>query len=108
MNLFLYFSTYIINSMLDRRWSIVMMPTQMHKNGLSLQKIGYVRWHFSYLGIVKLFDVTQCCLVLIGDKIDGDTFAAESTTPTDAEKGSKEIDICIVSFMSNIQKYTYR
>jgi hypothetical protein len=41
------------------------------------------------LGIVKLFDVTQCCLVLIGDKIDGDTFAAESTTPTDAEKGSK-------------------
>jgi len=41
---------------------------------------------------------------LIGDKIDGDTFATESTTPTDAEKGSREINIFIVSFMSKIQK----
>jgi hypothetical protein len=61
--------------MLDRRCS-------------SLEQIGYVHWHLSYWNIVKLFDVTQCSPFLIGDKIDGDTSATESTAPADAETGS--------------------
>jgi hypothetical protein len=54
------------------------------------------------LGVVKLFNITQYWLILIGDKIDGNTFATESTTPTDAEKESREINICIVSLKLNL------
>jgi hypothetical protein len=71
--------------MLDRRSS-------------SLEQIGYVHWHLSYWNIVKLFDVTQCSPFLIGDKIDGDTSATESTALADPETGSRDINISIVSF----------
>lgn len=49
----------------------------------STHQVGHVHRHFLDLRAVELLDLTHCCSVLLGNEVDRDTFAAESSTTTD-------------------------
>lgn len=52
----------------------------------SLDQIGYVAGHFFDSCVVVLFKFLQCTTIIVGDEVDGNTFAAETTTSTDSER----------------------
>ena len=52
----------------------------------SLDQIGYVAGHFFDGCVVVLFEFLQCTTIIVGDEVDGNTLAAETTTSTDSER----------------------
>lgn len=51
-----------------------------------LHEIGHVDGHLLDFSIVKLFNVAQGTLVILGDEVDGDSLATETSTTTDSGK----------------------
>jgi hypothetical protein len=45
-------------------------------------QIGYIHWHLIDLCRVELLNITQDAHIFILDKVDGNTFATESTRTT--------------------------
>ncbi len=50
-------------------------------NGLN--QVGHVHGHLVNPGVVELLNVVQRALVLLSDKVDGDSLTAESSASTD-------------------------
>lgn len=69
-----------------------------------LNQIGYIDWHLINVCIVKGFNVFQRTLIIISNKVDSNTFTAETSTTTNSVKikGKKKIEN--VSFRSANKK----
>jgi len=48
-----------------------------------LDEVSDIHWHFFNLSAVELFDFTHHTDIISGDKVDGNTLSAETTTTTD-------------------------
>lgn len=51
---------------------------------IDLKEISHIVGHLFDEGVIELLDVAQGAPILLGHKVDGDTFAAETTTSTDS------------------------
>lgn len=52
---------------------------------VSLDEVGHVHRHLVDAGVVKLLNVVQRSLVLVGHEVDGDALAAETTAAANPE-----------------------
>jgi len=50
----------------------------------SLNQIGYIDWHLINVGIVEGFNVFQRTLIIFSNKIDSNSFTAETSTTTNS------------------------
>lgn len=53
---------------------------------MCLDQISNVAGHFLNLCVVMVLQFLQCSTIPVGDKVNSDTFTAETTTATDSRK----------------------
>lgn len=69
------------------------MPRLRFVDVLVLDEVSHVHRHLVNAGVVKLLNVVQRSLVLVGHEVDGDTLATESTAAANPAKKRFESEI---------------
>ena len=56
------------------------------KLSAGLDQVGHVQGHFLHLRVIEGLNVFQGTMILGGNKVDGDTLTAETSSTTDSGK----------------------